>query len=71
MVKPRKTAAIREAKEKMSAWPTCHNITDTNPCLYCVGPTRTATSTMWLTRSALERSMGSVWSTSLAGPVRR
>ena len=36
-----------------------------------VGPTRTATSTMWLTRSALERSMGSVWSTSLAGPVRR
>jgi recombination protein RecR len=32
--------AIREAKEKIRECSTCHNITDTNPCLYCVGPTR-------------------------------
>jgi recombination protein RecR len=32
--------AIREAKEKIRECTTCHNITDTNPCLYCVGPTR-------------------------------
>jgi recombination protein RecR len=32
--------AIRDAKEKVRECSTCHNITDTNPCLYCVGPTR-------------------------------
>src|SRR5258708_18349736 len=32
--------AIRDAKEKIRECSTCHNITDTNPCLYCVGPTR-------------------------------
>jgi recombination protein RecR len=32
--------AIREAKEKIRECTTCHNITDTNPCLYCIGPTR-------------------------------
>lgn len=32
--------AIRDAKEKIKACSTCHNITDTDPCLYCVGPTR-------------------------------
>ena len=32
--------AIRDAKEKIRECTTCHNITDTNPCLYCVGPTR-------------------------------
>ena len=29
--------AIRDAKEKIRECSTCHNITDTNPCLYCVG----------------------------------
>jgi recombination protein RecR len=32
--------AIRDAKEKIRECTTCHNITDTDPCLYCVGPTR-------------------------------
>jgi recombination protein RecR len=32
--------AIRDAKEKIRECSVCHNITDTNPCLYCVGPTR-------------------------------
>jgi recombination protein RecR len=32
--------AIRDAKEKIRECSTCHNITDTNPCLYCIGPTR-------------------------------
>ena len=33
--------AIRDAKEKIRECSTCHNITDADPCLYCVGPTRT------------------------------
>ena len=32
--------AIRDAKEKIRECATCHNITDTSPCLYCIGPTR-------------------------------
>lgn len=32
--------AIRDAKEKIRECSTCHNITDTDPCFYCVGPTR-------------------------------
>ena len=32
--------AIRDAKENIRECSTCHNITDTDPCLYCVGPTR-------------------------------
>ena len=32
--------AIRDAKEKIRTCSTCHNITDSDPCLYCVGPTR-------------------------------
>lgn len=32
--------AIREAKEKIRECSTCHNITDIDPCYYCVGPTR-------------------------------
>src|SRR6267143_1915907 len=32
--------AIRDAKEKIRACSVCHNITDSDPCLYCVGPTR-------------------------------
>src|ERR1700704_7113363 len=32
--------AIRNPKEKIRECSTCHNITDTDPCLYCVGPTR-------------------------------
>ena len=32
--------AIRDAKEKIRECSICHNITDTNPCLYCIGPTR-------------------------------
>lgn len=32
--------AIREAREKIRECSTCHNITDIDPCLYCVGPTR-------------------------------
>src|SRR5260370_3314928 len=31
---------IRDAKEKISASSVCHNNTDSGPCLYCVGPTR-------------------------------
>ena len=27
--------AIRDAKEKIRTCSTCHNITDTDPCLYC------------------------------------
>ena len=30
-----------DAKEEVRTCTTCHNITDTDPCLYCVGPTRT------------------------------
>lgn len=32
--------AIRDAKEKIRECTVCHNITDSDPCLYCVGPTR-------------------------------
>src|SRR5205085_8896105 len=32
--------AIRDAKEKISECSICHNITDADPCLYCVGPQR-------------------------------
>ncbi|HZC65306.1 MAG TPA: recombination mediator RecR [Candidatus Dormibacteraeota bacterium] len=32
--------AIRDAKEKIRTCTTCSNITDTDPCLYCAGPTR-------------------------------
>jgi recombination protein RecR len=32
--------AIRDAKDKVRQCSVCHNITDTDPCLYCVGPTR-------------------------------
>jgi len=32
--------AIRDAKEKIRECTVCHNLTDTDPCLYCVGPTR-------------------------------
>ncbi len=32
--------AIRDAKEKIRACSTCHNITESDPCYYCVGPTR-------------------------------
>ena len=32
--------AIRDAKEKIRECSVCHNITDTDPCLYCTSPTR-------------------------------
>lgn len=32
--------AIRDAKEKIRTCSTCHNITDKDPCLYCVGANR-------------------------------
>jgi recombination protein RecR len=32
--------AIRDAKEKIRTCTTCNNITDTDPCLYCAGPSR-------------------------------
>jgi recombination protein RecR len=32
--------AIRDAKEKIRECSTCHNITDTDPCLYCASATR-------------------------------
>ena len=32
--------AIREAKEKIRECSVCHNITDTDPCLFCAGATR-------------------------------
>jgi recombination protein RecR len=32
--------AIRDAKEKIRECTVCHNITDTDPCLYCTGPSR-------------------------------
>jgi recombination protein RecR len=32
--------AIREAKLKIRECSICNNITDTDPCLYCTGPTR-------------------------------
>jgi recombination protein RecR len=32
--------AIRDAKEKIRQCSVCHNITDTDPCRYCVGATR-------------------------------
>src|SRR5260370_9390929 len=33
--------AIRDAKEKIRECSVCHNLTDTDPCLYCTGATRT------------------------------
>src|SRR5579862_6624803 len=33
--------AIRDAKEKIRSCSTCHNITDSDPCLYCVDPAET------------------------------
>jgi recombination protein RecR len=32
--------AIRDAKEKIRTCSTCHNITDSDPCLYCAGANR-------------------------------
>ena len=32
--------AIRDAKQKIRECSVCHNITDTDPCLYCTGPNR-------------------------------
>jgi recombination protein RecR len=32
--------AIRDAKQKIRECSVCNNITDTDPCLYCTGPTR-------------------------------
>ncbi len=32
--------AIRDAKEKIRACSVCHNITDTDPCVYCTGANR-------------------------------
>lgn len=32
--------AIRDAKEKIRQCSVCNNITDTDPCFYCTGPTR-------------------------------
>jgi len=32
--------AIRDAKEKIRACSICSNITDSDPCFFCVGPTR-------------------------------
>jgi recombination protein RecR len=32
--------AIRDAKEKIRTCSTCHNITDSDPCLYCAGSNR-------------------------------
>jgi len=32
--------AIRDAKEKIRQCSVCNNITDTDPCLYCTGPSR-------------------------------
>jgi recombination protein RecR len=32
--------AIRDAKEKIRECSVCHNITDTDPCLYCTSATR-------------------------------
>src|SRR5258708_36597508 len=32
--------AIRDAKEKIRACSVCYNVTHSDPCLYCVGPTR-------------------------------
>ncbi len=32
--------AIREAKQKIRDCSVCHNITDTDPCLYCTGASR-------------------------------
>ena len=34
--------AIRDAKEKIRQCSTCHNITDTDPCLFCVSRWPTA-----------------------------
>src|ERR1700741_3930277 len=36
--------AIRDAKEKIRECSVCHNITDTDPCLYCASPTRNRTT---------------------------
>jgi len=32
--------AIREAKDKIRTCSICYNVTDTDPCLYCAGPSR-------------------------------
>ena len=32
--------ALREVKEKIVFCSVCNNMTDTNPCMYCVSPTR-------------------------------
>src|SRR5260370_4025657 len=32
--------AIRDAKEKIRACSICYNITDSDPCLFCAGPSR-------------------------------
>jgi recombination protein RecR len=35
--------AVRDAKLKIRECSVCNNITDTDPCLYCTGPTRNRT----------------------------
>src|SRR5437588_769116 len=35
-----RSTATSDAKEKIRACSICSNITDSDPCLYCVGPTR-------------------------------
>ena len=32
--------AIRDVKERVTYCSVCNNITDTDPCVYCTGPTR-------------------------------
>jgi recombination protein RecR len=34
------SAAIREVKERLRLCSVCNNITDVDPCLYCISPTR-------------------------------
>ena len=34
--------AIRDVKERVTYCSVCNNITDTDPCVYCTGPTRDA-----------------------------
>src|SRR4030095_15851087 len=41
---------IRDAKEKIRECSTCGNITDTDPCLYCAGPTWKKRTTSWRLR---------------------
>jgi recombination protein RecR len=33
-------ASLHEVKEKITLCKICNNLTDTNPCMYCVSPTR-------------------------------